>query len=118
MGWLEEARVEALAAVGLDYAHLSGRGLELPLVGLRLEYRRALRHGELVELRSLVEPRRGVRLPWRSRFLGADGAVAAEAWVDLVAVELHGEAGRRRVLRHLPDDLAAAVESLHRGPIT
>ncbi len=117
LAWLEEARVEALAAVGLDYATLSSRGLELPVVMLRLEYRRALLHGEMVQIRSSAEPLRGVRLPWRSHFLGQSGGVAATAWVELVAVDVRaGPASGRRVLRRLPPDLAAAVQRLERGP--
>ena len=126
LAWLEEARVEALAAAGLDYSLLSARGLELPVVNLSIDYRQALSHGDLVELRSQVEARRGVRLPWRSWFVRADGQVAAEARVELVLVAWQPEAeqrqgqqeGRRqrRLLRQLPADLARAVAALERGP--
>lgn len=116
LAWLEEARVEALAAVGLEYSALSARGLELPVVSLAIEYRQALLHGDLVELRSAVEPRRGVSMPWRSWFVRADGAIAAQARVELVLVELSAGAQRRRLRRRLPDDLAAAVAALERGP--
>jgi acyl-CoA thioester hydrolase len=116
LAWLEEARVEALAAVGLEYSALSARGLELPVVSLAIDYRQALLHGDLVELRSAVEPRRGVSMPWRSWFVRADGAIAAQARVELVLVELSAGAQRRRLRRRLPDDLAAAVAALERGP--
>ncbi|MFM2205463.1 MAG: hypothetical protein RLZZ560_858, partial [Cyanobacteriota bacterium] len=78
LAWLEEARVEALQAVGLAYAELSADGLELPVVSLGIQYRQALLHGDQVELRSWVLPRQGVKLPWVSRFIRADGEVAAE----------------------------------------
>jgi acyl-CoA thioester hydrolase len=117
IAWLEEARVEALAAAGLAYSALSARGLELPVVSLRIDYRQALLHGEMVRIRSEVLPRQGVRLPWRTQFLRGDGEeVAAEAHVTLVLVDLSGGPGRRRVLRQLPADLAAAVARLERGP--
>jgi acyl-CoA thioester hydrolase len=116
LAWLEEARVEALAAVGLAYSDLSARGLELPVVSLALEYRRALLHGELVELRSRVLPRRGPRLPWHSRFMLADGVVAAEARVELVLVAgPAGGGGGRSLQRRWPEDLGAAVERLAAG---
>ena len=66
IAWLEEARVEALASVGLDYSTLSEQGLEMPVVELALTYRAPLLHGDRAEVRSLVMPRRGLRLPWRS----------------------------------------------------
>lgn len=116
IGWLEEARVEALAAAGLAYSDLSARGLELPVVSLAIEYRQALLHGETVWVRSEVFPRQGVKLPWRSRFLRADGLVAAVARVELVLVELMAEGGRRRLVRRLPRDLEQAMVRLAAGP--
>ena len=116
LGWLEEARVEALAQAGLAYSDLSARGLELPVVSLAIDYRQALRHGDLVRLESQVLPRRGVRLPWRTRFVTAGGVLAAEARVDLVLVDLGRGPTQRRLARQLPADLAEAVATLVRGP--
>jgi len=116
LGWLEEARVEALAQAGLAYSDLSARGLELPVVSLTIDYRQALRHGDLVQLESQVLPRRGVRLPWRTRFVTASGVLAAEARVDLVLVDQAAGPGQRRLARRLPADLAAAVAVLVQGP--
>ena len=116
VAWLEEARVEALAAAGLAYSDLSARGLELPVVSLAIDYRQALFHGDAVRLCSEVLPRQGLKLPWRSRFLASDGAVAAEARVELVLVDVSGGPDQRRLLRRLPADLEAAVAALVRGP--
>ena len=116
LAWLEEARVEALALAGLAYSDLSARGLELPVVALSLEYRQALLHGQWVRLESRVLPRQGVKLPWHSRIVAADGVVAAEARVELVLVDLSAGPDQRRLLRRLPADLEAAVAALIRGP--
>jgi acyl-CoA thioester hydrolase len=116
LAWLEEARVEALAAAGLAYADLSRRGLELPVVSLAIDYRQALHHGDRVRLLSRVLPRQGVKLPWQSRFLCPDGSLAAEARVDLVLVYFDGGPARRRLLRRLPPELELAVSSLVAGP--
>ncbi|MFM8604742.1 MAG: acyl-CoA thioesterase [Cyanobium sp.] len=115
VGWLEEARVEALAAAGLAYGELSARGLELPVVSLAIDYRQALLHGEAVEILSWADPRCGVKLPWRSQLLGADGRLAAEARVELVLVAMAGGGGRR-LQRRLPADLEEAVRRLIEGP--
>ena len=115
VSWLEEARLEALSAAGLAYADLSARGLELPVVSLAIDYRQALLHGEIVQLCSWLLPRRGVKLPWLSRFQKADGSVAAEARVELVLVDLSAGPAHRRLLRTLPADLQAAVELLQQG---
>jgi len=116
LAWLEEARVEALDQVGLAYSDLSARGLELPVVSLAIDYRQALLHGDQVELLSRVERRAGLRLPWRSQFIAPDGAVAAEARVELVLVALSPGGAQRRLIRQPPADLAAAMERLHAGP--
>ena len=116
LSWLEEARVEALSAAGLAYADLSAEGLELPVVNLSIQYRQALLHGETVALQSWVLPRRGVKLPWRSTFVKADGSVAAEANVELVLVDLSTGAGQRKLLRQLPPSLSAAIARLEQGP--
>lgn len=59
-----------------------------------------------------------MKLPWRSRFIAPSGAVAAEARVELVLVDLSAGPDRRRLLRRLPEDLGAAIERLQRGPAT
>lgn len=117
LAWLEEARVEALAQVGLDYSDLSARGLELPVVSLAIGYHQALLHGDRVRVESAVLPRQGVRLPWLSRFVTAAGVPAAEARVELVLVDLSAGPEQRRLLRRLPPDLEAAVEALARGVV-
>jgi acyl-CoA thioester hydrolase len=116
LGWLEEARVEALAAVGLPYSALSERGLALPVVSLAIDYRQALLHGQLVGLWSELLPPRGLKLHWRSRFLGPGGELAAQARVDLVLVDLGAGPGQGRVLRHPPEDLERAIVDLVAGP--
>jgi acyl-CoA thioester hydrolase len=116
LAWLEEARVEALAQAGLDYSDLSARGLELPVVSLAIDYRQALLHGDWVRLESVVLPRQGVKLPWRSCFLTAAGVLAAEARVELALVDLSAGPDQRRLLRRLPPDLATAVATLVQGP--
>ena len=116
VAWLEEARVDALAQAGLRYADLSSRGYELPVVRLTIDYKQALIHGDSVELLSWSHPRTGVKLPWISRFVRADGRLAAEAQVELVLVDLSAGPQQRRLLRRPPTELALALERLQRGP--
>ena len=63
LAWLEEARVDALRRAGLAYSDLSERGLELPVISLKIDYRQALLHGESVRVESWVLPQQGVKLP-------------------------------------------------------
>lgn len=114
VAWLEEGRVEALAMVGLDYAELSSRGLEMPVVSLAIDYRQPLRHGDQVVLVSEVLPFKGVKLPWVSQFVGPDDRLVALARVELALVSRGG--GQTRVLRRYPEDLERAVARLQAGP--
>ncbi|MCX5931581.1 MAG: acyl-CoA thioesterase [Cyanobacteria bacterium] len=114
LAWLEEARVEALAAAGLPYALLSAEGLELPVLTLQIDYRQAVGHGELVELRSQVLPRRGLRLPWISRFMLSGERLAAEARVELALVRRRGAA--LQLVRRQPPELEGALRRLLDGP--
>ena len=109
VAWLEEARVEALASAGLDYAVMTGMGMEMPVVSLRLQYRRALRHGDCVTLESRCLPPSGVRWPWQCSLL-VQQQVMAHAEVDLVLM------GGGRVLRRPPEALTDVLRALQRGP--
>jgi acyl-CoA thioester hydrolase len=115
VAWLEEGRVEALARVGLDYAELSRRGLEMPVVSLAIHYHQPLRHGDQVTLLSEVLAFKGVKLPWACRFLGPEDRQVAMARVELVLVSSAGGQAPK-VLRRYPEDLARAVARLQAGP--
>ena len=109
VAWLEEARVEALVAAGLAYADMTALGVEMPAVPLRINYRHALRHGDLVVLESLSDCPVGVRWPWRCQML-LKGQLMADASVELVMVS------GGRVLRRVPDQLESLMNRLRQGP--
>ena len=109
VAWLEEARVEALVAAGMSYAEMTALGLEMPVVSLRINYRHALCHGDLVVLESISGCPVGVRWPWHCQML-LNGKVMADASIDLVMVS------GGRVLRRAPAQLEQHMARLHRGP--
>ena len=109
VAWLEEARVEALAAAGLSYSAIVGMGLEMPVVSMTISYRRSIRHGDEIVLESQCGPQSGVRWPWRSRFV-LEGQVMAEACVELVIL------GDGRLLRQPPVAMRPALAALQGGP--
>ena len=112
VGWLEEARVEALSATGYPYEVMAAEGLEMPVVQLQLRYREALLLGDEVELMSVAGSPRGVRWPWSTRFMRG-GVCVAEASVELVLVSVHPA---RKVLRVPPGAVAEAFKALAEGP--
>ena len=110
VGWLEDARVEALALAGARYAEIAAAGIEMPVVSLRIDYRRSLNHGDIVWIESVCGPRRGVLWPWSFR-LFRDSELVASADVDLVMLAAGG-----RVLRRVPEALMPVMERLILGP--
>ena len=114
VGWLEEARVETLSAVGIDYDKLSEEGISIPVVCLKLDYHQALRHGDVVTLKSRLLPAVGVRLPWSCRIVDDENRCLAEAQVDMVVVRRSG--CQMQVLRRPPEPLASCIARVRCGP--
>ena len=113
VGWLEEARVMALAETGYPYEKMASGGLEMPVVQLQIRYREALMLGDEVVLMSVCCAPRGVRWPWSTRFM-KDGVCVAEALIELVLVSVHPA---RRVLRRPPEEVSEVFSTLIEGPI-
>ncbi len=111
--WLEEARVEALAEVGLLYKDLSAQGFELPVVSLKINYLSAVFHGEEVVLESRSLPRKLARWPWITKFLRS-GVLVAEAWVDLVLVKKVRE--ENHLIKTVPHHISSYLQKLQFGP--
>ena len=112
VGWLEEARVEALSQTGYPYEKMAAGGLEMPVVQLQIRYREALTLGDEVALMSECCAPRGVRWPWRTRFIKG-GICVAEASVELVLLSVRPA---RKVLRQPPEAVSKAFRALLEGP--
>jgi len=113
LSWLEEARVEALAEVGLSYKDLSAQGFEMPVVSIQMNYISALTHGEVVVLESRSLARQFARWPWKTQFL-RNGEVVAEAKVELVLVKKVAQ--EYRLIRKVPDQIAKTLLKIQLGP--
>ncbi len=115
LNWLEEARVEALAEVGLAYGDLSKIGYEMPVVALEIDFLRPILHGYLVSIESWCLPSKGVRLPWLTRFLIDGDSKALEAKVTLTFVRREGF--DFHVSRKIPNEISQALIALQKGPV-
>ncbi len=113
LSWLEEARIEALAQVGLPYSDLSDDGFELPVVSIEINFVNPLLHGQSVLIESVALPRKGVRWSWVTKFL-RDGKIVTQAKVDLVLVEKFGR--EHRLVRHVPNQISSYLLRLQNGP--
>ncbi len=78
--WLEEARVELLAEIGLPYEEMEKRGIISPVVGLEIKYRRPTTFGDTVVITTTVKKYNGIRLEFAYTVKNAkDGETVAEA---------------------------------------
>ena len=113
LAWLEEARIEALSKVGLNYSDFSRNGYEMPVISLEINYHKALHHGERVLLKSWTMLGEGVRWPWRSQFFSENGSLAADANICLVlTMKIEGV---HKIIRKVPDKISNGFDKLKIG---
>lgn len=97
--WLEEARIEYLRSLGLDYSELVALGCDLPVVELSLKYHYPLRLGNQAILRTRMNEMSGVRMHWDYQMQSRDRKTTyLTAEVTLVAVDRE----KGKVMRSLP----------------
>jgi acyl-CoA thioester hydrolase len=105
IAWMEEARVECLRAIGIDYAELVVLGCDLPVVELSVRYHRSIQLGMAAVVRTRMAEVTGVRINWDYAIESPDRQeLYVTAKVTLVAVDRE----RGKVLRQLP----AAVQDV------
>ena len=113
--WLEEARIEILSCVGLSYYQLSSSGIEMPVVSLKIEYKKSINHGDEVLLRTSLLEKCGIRYSWKTEFIKNDNIIAAVGKVELVLVNKIDN--HFKIIRKCPDFLNDAFYKIRKGPI-
>ncbi|MCW6035244.1 acyl-CoA thioesterase [Spirulina subsalsa FACHB-351] len=109
--WLEEARVECLRSIGIDFAELVKVGCDLPVVDLSVRYHRALRLGQSAVIKTRMLEMTGVRIDWDYQMVGLDPQVLLlTAKVTLVAVDRD----KGKIMRRLPPTVKDALVQLSR----
>jgi acyl-CoA thioester hydrolase len=104
--WMEEARVECLRSIGIDFADLVAMGCDLPVVDLSLRYRRSLRMGESAIVRTRTIDMEGVRIVWEYEIQSADREIIyLTGTVTLVAVDRE----KGKIMRQLPASVKDAL---------
>lgn len=107
--WMEEARVECLRSIGIDYANLVALGCELPVVELSLRYHRPIRMGMPAVVKTRMAEMDGVRINWDYKIQSPDGEeLYLTGRVTLVAID--SEKGK--ILRQLPPAVKDALVKL------
>lgn len=116
VAWLEEARVEALRSVGIDYADWVTLGCELPVVELSIRYHRAMRLGMQGMVKARLVRIQGVRILWDYRIESSHAEKEAQelyvtAQVTLVAIDRE----KGKIMRRLPAPIETALMQIGRS---
>ncbi len=104
--WLEEARVECLRSIGIDFADLVALGCELPVVELSIRYHRPIQLGMAAIVKTRMVNVSGVRINWDYQIQSPDfQALYVSAQVTLVAVDRE----KGKIMRQLPEVMEEAL---------
>lgn len=109
--WLEEARIESLRSIGIDFSELVALGCDLPVVELSIRYHKALRMGMNATVKTRMSPIDGVRLNWDCRIESPDGRdLYLTGVVTLVALDME----KGKIMRQLPPSVKDVFAKLTR----
>lgn len=109
LAWMEEARVECLRSIGVDFAELVALGCDLPVVEISVRYHRPLRLGMTAVVKARMAEIDGVRLNWDNQIQSLDGQeLYVTAKVTLVAVDRE----KGKIMRQLPPAVKDALRRL------
>lgn len=107
--WMEEARIEYLNTIGIDYIDLVKAGCELPVVELNLRYHQSLHMGESAVVKVKMSETKGVRIHWDYEVVSFSGhKMCVSGRVTLVAID----SSKGKIMRSLPPVLQDALIKL------
>jgi acyl-CoA thioester hydrolase len=112
--WMEEARVESLRSLGIEYAEWVAQGVELPVVELSLRYHRSVQMGQSVAVRTRMAATEGVRLLWDYEIRSPD---AQELYVTAQVTLVGVDRDKGKIIRQLPPALKEALTRLSVKPL-
>ncbi len=113
IAWMEEARVEYLRSLGVEFSNLVALGCDLPVVDLSIRYHRSLPLGATAIVRTRMKNLDGVRLNWDYKIQSLEADIAPEevyvtAHVSLVVVDRE----KGKIMRQLPPEIKQVLMRL------
>lgn len=107
--WLEEARINALSEVGLNYFDLTQRGIDLPLINSSIKYIKSLYLGEIIIIESIFNISKSPKINVNSKFLNDKKEVLTTAEVNMVLINKDNFS----IIRRRPEFLSKAFSKLN-----
>lgn len=99
IAWMEEARVEYLRSIGIEFADLVALGCDLPVVELSLRYHLPVRLGVSAIVKARLIETTGVRINWDYEICSYDGK---ELFVTGKVVLVGVDREKGKIMRQLP----------------
>jgi acyl-CoA thioester hydrolase len=109
IAWMEEARVECLRSIGIEFADLVALGCDLPVVELSCRYHRSMELGMTAVVKTRMVQVSGVRLNWEYQIQSLDmQELYVTAQVTLVVVDRE----KGKIMRQLPPTMENVLARL------
>ncbi|CAM5221541.1 Acyl-CoA thioester hydrolase OS=Ureibacillus acetophenoni OX=614649 GN=SAMN05877842_103125 PE=3 SV=1 [Ureibacillus acetophenoni] len=77
--WMEIGRTALITELGFNYAGLEDKGYISPVIDLSIQYKKAMRYGQIATVRTWVESHSKLKTTYGYEILHEDGSVAATA---------------------------------------
>nr|WP_202924915.1 thioesterase family protein [Myxacorys almedinensis] len=107
--WMEEARIECLRSLGIDFADLVAAGCNLPVVEVSIRYHQPMRMGMEAVIKTRIGDMEGVRIYCDYQIQSLSGDVLfLTGRITIVAVDL----ANGKVMRRLPPAMKDALEKM------
>lgn len=103
--FLEEARADLLAGLGISIRELIGRGVQFVVYRQEIDYKHPAVYGDVLDVKTWVRDFSGVRIDFHYEIRKADGRLVSKAKTTLVCVN-------REMEPHAPpEDVAAKLRA-------
>jgi acyl-CoA thioester hydrolase len=97
--WMEEARVEYLRFLGIEFADLVRMGCDLPVIEFSIRYHRPIHLGTKAIVKARIKKSDGVRLNFDYKIQSLDSMeLFVTAQVTLVPIDRE----KRKIMRQIP----------------
>jgi acyl-CoA thioester hydrolase len=107
--WMEQARIECLKSIGVDFTSLVEMGCDLPVVEMSLRYHRSLPMGATAVVKCKLQDLNGLRIKMDYEIQSVDQSITyTTATVALVAVDIE----KGKIMRQLPATVKEAIVRL------
>lgn len=106
--WMEEARVECLRSIGINYTDLVNLGCDLPVIEINLKYHQSMKMGDHGIVKTRMNDVRGVRIHWDYEISSAN-LIYVTGRVTLVGIDRE----KGKIMRQLPPLLKNALVNLN-----